>query len=210
MTNDLNGSFCREDPFDTFGYASRLGKGSGSRFEDRLQNVVLVRAVKQLDVQIATKLSRKRPPEVLNQLDIKLPNAFAYFRYSINEEGSAAQIHYRAHESFIHRHVSRAEANDSFLIAERIGESLANRERDVFDRMMGINVQIAFAFNLKVEQTVAGKQLEHVIEKADSGSDLRVASAIEIELNSDISLASRSLFICGPGQSHSPIKSVTT
>src|SRR5205807_4722316 len=158
-----------------------------------------VRAVQQLDMQIATKFSRERPPEMFDKLDVKLSNAFAHFRDSIDEEGAATQIHYGADQSFIHRHISRAEADNSFLIAERIGERLANRQRDVFYGVMSINVQITFAFNFEIEQTVARKQLEHVIEKADSGSDLRVTSPIEIELHADISLASRSLFVCGPG-----------
>src|ERR1700732_4445047 len=114
---------------------------------------MLICAVQYLYVQITTKLSRKRPPEVLDQLDVKLADTLAHLRDAIYQEGWAAQIHDRARQSFIHRNISRAEANDSFLITKRLRKSLPDRQRDVFDRVMRVDVQVTLAVYLEIKQT---------------------------------------------------------
>src|SRR5712692_8650706 len=54
--------------------------------------------------------------------------------------------------------------------------------------MMVVDFQIALADNLKVEQSVLCKQLEHVIEKGQPRHDARLAIAVEIELDAHVSL----------------------
>src|SRR6266404_1693548 len=54
--------------------------------------------------------------------------------------------------------------------------------------MVIVNLEIAFTRHFKIKQPVTRKQIEHVIEKRQSGADLRPSTAIEVEDNTHICL----------------------
>jgi hypothetical protein len=94
---------------------------------------MLVRAVKNFDVKITSRLARKGSPEVLDELNVKLAYALAHVRYSIDDKRAPAQINNRASQRFIHRDVCRAESHYAALVAERVSECLPNCDGNVFD-----------------------------------------------------------------------------
>jgi hypothetical protein len=167
---------------------------------------MLVGAVQEFDVEIAADLARKRPPEVLDQLDVELAYTIAGLWNAIDSEGPPAQIDDRSRQRFVHRHESRAEANDPTLVTKRFRESLSNRQCDIFHGMVRVDVEITGACHFKIEESVASKQVEHVIEKADARSDFRSASPIEIDSNLDIGLARGPLLLTN--SSHTPPASI--
>jgi hypothetical protein len=156
---------------------------------------MLVGAVQQLDVEIAADLAGERPPEVLDQLDVELADSVARLWNSVYRERPAAQIDNRPRERFVHRHISRSEADDPTLVTKRFRESLSKCQCDIFDRVMRVYVEVTGACHFEIKKSVAGKQVEHVIEKADARSDLGGASAIEIDSNLNIGLARCSPFL---------------
>src|SRR5262245_50897216 len=116
--------------------------------------MMLVHAVQQLDMQIATDLAGKRSPEMLDQLDIQLADSIANLGHAINGERPPAQIHNRTHQRFIHGDVRGAEADNPFLIAERLCKCLTNCESDVLDRMVRVDVKVSGTRDIQVEQTM--------------------------------------------------------
>jgi hypothetical protein len=62
---------------------------------------------------------------------------------------------------------------------------LAEGDADIFDGMVRVDVEIALRFNREIEHSMAGDLVEHVIEKANPRRQLRLASAIQIELDAD-------------------------
>src|SRR5262249_22703554 len=106
-------SLCRQYARDAFGNSGCRGKGSGSRLEDGFHNVVLIGSVEEFDVKVAADLAGKRTPEVLDELDIKLPDSVAHFWHAINGECAAAQVDYRSNKRFVHWNVCRSEADDA-------------------------------------------------------------------------------------------------
>ena len=62
-----------------------------------------------------------------------------------------------------------AEAGDAFFVAERLLDRIAESDRRVFNRVVKIDVQIAFGFESNVDQRMMRKLLNHVIEKSDAG-----------------------------------------
>lgn len=75
----------------------------------------------------------------------------------------------------------------SLLVANRLGKGLAKGNANVFNGVVGIDVQIAACFDLQVEHAVAGNLIEHVIEKSDSRSQFGPTCSVEIEFNANLS-----------------------
>ena len=76
-------------------------------------------------------------------------------------------------------------ANAGF-VAQRITHRPAETDPHVFDRMVLIDVQIAFRLDRQVDRRVLGQQHKHVIEEPYAGGDGRFARAIEIDLERDV------------------------
>jgi hypothetical protein len=46
-----------------------------------------------------------------------------------------------------------------------------------------VDMQIAFGFDLKVDQPMAGYLIEHVIEEGNAGGELSLSGAVKIQTN---------------------------
>src|SRR5262249_45728204 len=89
-------------------------------------------------------------------------------------------------ERFVHGHQEISGAIDAALVGESGGDGFGEADTDVFDGVVLVHVEIAGGFESKVEATVAGDEIQHVIEKGDSGGDFGFAAAIEIEAKRDL------------------------
>ena len=65
--------------------------------------------------------------------------------------------------------IQLASAQDSFLVSERLVESLTKYDADILDRMVLVDLQIAQRLQFEVEAAVVREQLQHVIKEADAG-----------------------------------------
>jgi hypothetical protein len=65
---------------------------------------------------------------------------------------------------------------------------VAERNADVFDGMVLVNVKVPFGGDGEIEGPVASDQIEHVIEETDAGGDLGLTAAVETEADADIGL----------------------
>src|SRR5262249_4194 len=104
-----------------------------------------------LNVQVATSFARKTAPKVFHHLYVQLANLLAEFWHAIDQKCPAAQIHNGSYQRLIHRYVRRAKSDNSTLVPECFGKCQPKRYRDVFNRMMLINVQITLASEVEVE-----------------------------------------------------------
>ena len=82
-------------------------------------------------------------------------------------------------QRFVHRHDEIAGTIDAAPIAERRPDGFAERDADVFHRVMLIDVEIAGGRDLEIEAAMPRDEIEHVIEKADAGPILEPAAAVE-------------------------------
>ena len=71
------------------------------------------------------------------------------------------------------------------LVAERFGNRLAEREGDVFHRMVAVDVEISVCGHTEINASVPPELVEHVIEKGQAGRDLGGPSAIEVDVHLD-------------------------
>jgi hypothetical protein len=65
------------------------------------------------------------------------------------------------------------------------GQRLAERDADILDRVVRVDMQVARGLDIEVDQAMAGNLVEHVIEEGDAGGEASPAAAIEIQTNGD-------------------------
>src|SRR3546814_17442280 len=75
---------------------------------------------------------------------------------------------------------------DAALVAQRLGDSLAERECRILDRVMLVDMQIALHRHRDVDQRMARQLLDHMVEETDAGGNRIGAAAVEIDGDRDI------------------------
>src|SRR5204862_350473 len=82
---------------------------------------------------------------LLHQVDVELADQRAGEFDVVLESRPAGEIDHRARQRLIERHVGVAEAAYAGLVAARPGERLPQRDADVLDRVMRVDVQVALS-----------------------------------------------------------------
>lgn len=136
-------------------------------------------------------------PEIGGQFRVEIPDAGRRHGHVPGPERTSTQVDGDGHESFIHRKDHVPIAAYSGLVAQGAVDRGAQANSDVLGRMVRIDVEIAFAGDHQIEQSVLGEQFEHVIKEAYSGLDLGLAAAIKVEPETDLGFSRRSLYLGG-------------
>jgi hypothetical protein len=76
-------------------------------------------------------------------------------------------------------------AAQSLLVAESPGQRLAERDADILDRVVRVDMQVAAGLNHRGRSGRGGNLLKHVIEEGDAGGEATLAAAVEIQPNGD-------------------------
>ena len=107
--------------------------------------------------------------------------------FSVDHGGSAAgEVHGGQAQSFVHRHHEVAGAQDAALVAESLGEGLAQDYANIFHGVVLIHLEIAFGFNHQIEAAVVSEELEHMIEETNACRDVITATSIDEETQRDV------------------------
>ena len=104
------------------------------------------------------------------------------------EPRAAGKIDHHARQRLVERHVGVAVAADALLVAERLGERLPERDADVLDGVVRVDLEVALGAHREVDHAVARDLVEHVVEERDAGGELRRAAAVEVERHEDLGL----------------------
>jgi hypothetical protein len=164
--------------------ASRT-QGAGESFEERLNFVVIGAAVERADVNIAARAASEAFEEIVDEFGLQVANE-ARANFGVDDGGSAAaEVDGGEAESFVHGHDEISGAENATFRAERLLEGLAERDADILDGVVLIDIEVALGVKSEVEAAVVGEEFEHVIEKANAGRDGITAAAIngEREIN---------------------------
>src|SRR5882672_471917 len=164
------------------GHAQRTGE----RLEHRLALVVGVVAAQVVDVQRHLGVIDEALEKLVHQVDIELADQGARELDVVFEPGPAGEVDHHARQRLVERHVGVAEAAYARLVADRLGERLAERDADVLDGMVAVDVQVALGFDLEVDHGVARNLVEHVLEERQAGRELGRAFAVQVELHPDL------------------------
>ena len=119
-----------------------------------------------------------------------------------DEVRPAAEIDRHFGIRFVHRQQETV-ALDAALVAERFAQRLTQRQRDVLDRVVLVDVQIAGALHVEREAAVLAELLEHVVEEAEARLRARFGLAVEIDGDTDVGLFVRRCTVAVRGRSTS-------
>lgn len=121
--------------------------------------------------------------ELPDQINVETPDQGTTEIKVKNQPGSPGQINHHARQGLVKWHIGVTIAANPFFIANRLGKGLPQRNADVFDSMVRIDMQIAFSLDLKVDQAVTGYLIQHVIQKRNARRENATPRSIEIKTN---------------------------
>ena len=163
----------------------RLPQRASGSLEACFADVMTVLTVMQHEVQIHQRVRRDSFPEDRDQLAIELADFLGRKIDAKYERHTTTQIDGRRDQRFFHRQRDAAVSHDPLFVTHCFGQRFAETDASVFDRVMMIDVQVAGCLDGQIHQRVLRQQRQHVIEEADSGVDLSLAGAVEIERQVD-------------------------
>ena len=105
-----------------------------------------------------------------------------------HEERSAGDVDRDAGQRLVHRQQAVGPAGDAALVAERLAQGLAERDADVLDGVVIVDVQVALGANVHVDQRMARQLIQHMVEETNAGREFRCARAVEVDFDLDRSL----------------------
>ena len=100
-------------------------------------------------------------------------------------EGAPRQIESDLDQRLVERVQPTGEATHAGLVPDRFGERLAERDGNVLDRVVGVDVQVAGRRDHEIEPAVTAELVEHVVVERDTGRHLRGARAVEVDRDVD-------------------------
>src|SRR6185295_6947796 len=139
-----------------------------------------------IDMKIELRGLSKRAPKMFCKFDGKISDHLATHSHFVNKIKPSRKIDNRTTQRFIHRHEGLAITIDPGLVSERLDEGLAQRDRDVFNRMMIVDLQVTLASDSQIEQAVLGEEVQHVFEKRQADGNTRLPAAVEIEFDAHV------------------------
>ncbi len=102
-----------------------------------------------------------------------------------DEIGAAGKVDRDARQRLVHRLERIGEAGDAAGIAQRLADRLAERDAGVLDRVMRVDMQVALGRDVDVDQRMPRDLVQHMIEEADAGRNVRYAGPVEIDADLD-------------------------
>ncbi len=126
--------------------------------------------------------------EFLEQVDIEAADHGAGEGHVHLQAGATGEVDHHARQRFVQRHVGVAVADDALLVADGLGEGLAEGDTDVLDGVVVVDMQITLALDVQVDQPMAGDLVEHVLEEGHADVEARLASAIQVDRDLDLGL----------------------
>src|SRR2546427_12035361 len=102
-----------------------------------------------------------------------------------NQKWPAGNVHSDTRKAFVHRQKHTPETGDVGHVAQSLAHCLTERYAGILDRMMLIDLKIARRADFDINQRVARKLFQHMVEKADSRRNSGHAGAVEIDADLD-------------------------
>lgn len=134
--------------------------------------------------------------KLLKQVDIKPANSGAGVRHMHLQTGTPGEVYDYPRQGFVQRHIRMAVTSHAFFVANSFGEGLAQGNTDVFHGVVVVNLQVALALDIEVDQTVAGNLVEHVLKERHANIELGLAGTIQIDRDLDLGLQGIALDEC--------------
>jgi hypothetical protein len=104
-----------------------------------------------------------KPEEVLEELGGEVPDALGPELHAEVEPGAAREVDHHPRQGFVERHVGVAITAHAALVADGLGERLADGDPDILHGVVSIDVEVSARRNVEIKSAVSGHLVEHVI-----------------------------------------------
>src|SRR3984885_9007956 len=171
-----------------------VGRGgpqcAGHGLELGLDDVVRVPAVQHVHVQADAGREREGFPDVPGERGVVAgaDHRGHAVRLLVDHVGPAGQVDGGADQGLVERDERVAEPLDARLVAKRLLQRLAECDRRVLNRVVGVDLGVALGADGEAEAAVLAELVEHVVEERDAGLDLDRARAVEVDLDQQLRL----------------------
>ena len=89
-----------------------------------------------------------KPGRILEQVDVELADHRTGVRHVHGQPGTPGEVDHHPRQRLVQRHVGVPVAGHAFLVADGLGEGLAEGDAYVLDGMVVVDVQVAVAFDI--------------------------------------------------------------
>ena len=127
--------------------------------------------------------------KLFKQINIKTADQGAGKVDVVYQAGAAGKVDDYTAQRFIQRNIGMAITSNAGFIAKRLFQGLTHHDTDVFNRVMVVNVQIAFAGNIQVNQTMTRYLGKHVFKERNAGIQAVFAGTVKIEADGNLGFA---------------------
>jgi len=149
---------------------------------------VTVLTIHDLDVQGHSARAGKGRKEFPDEREVeRLDPARPELRI-VDQAGAAGDVEVHRGEALVHGDRGGAVAVDPLLGAKRLREGLAQADPDVLHQVVIVDVRVAAARDRQVEESVPGRQGQHVVQEGDRRVDPPRARPVEIQEDPDVRL----------------------
>src|SRR4029079_2448939 len=164
---------------------ARHAQRARERLEHRLALVVRVVAAQVVDVQRDLRVVDEALEELVHQVDVELADQRAGERNVVLQPRAPGKIDHHARQRFVERHVGMAEAPYARLVADRANKRLAERDADVLDGVVRVDLEVTLRLDVEIDHSVARDLVEHVVEERNAARKARAAGSVEIHSHAD-------------------------
>src|SRR5581483_8170021 len=140
--------------------ADRGAERSRHALEAGFGDMMAVRAVERLDVKRHPGMDRQGPEELAHELNVEFADLLRGEIDLEDQERPAGNVERDARQRLVHRQQAMGVAGDAALVAERLGEGLAERDADVLDRVVLVDMQVALGANGQIYERMARDLVE--------------------------------------------------
>jgi hypothetical protein len=110
----------------------------------------------------------KRAEEILHQFGLEITDVFGRNFEFANAERATGKIERGGGKAIVHGHQEISSAQNSTPGTKRSSYRFAERDANIFNGVMLVNVKIAARRKLQVESAVARDLFQHVIEETNA------------------------------------------
>lgn len=126
-----------------------------------------VAATNEVDVHGDAGIEGESAEEFFSEFGVEISD-FNFGDFGVKTDiGTVAEVQNATGESFFHGNIGFAVALNAGAVTEGGADGLAKDDACVFDGMVGIDLDIAFAGEFNVDECMAGEEVEHMGEEGD-------------------------------------------
>lgn len=176
-------AFRRKHPLNAGIERNALRQRAGERFEERLDDVVRVAAVGDVEVERQPRIHGDGAKKVLDQFRVEFAQLAPRNLRVENQMGTTAKIQNTFSQRLLHGNRRLAEPLHARFVSGGGEQRLSQRDAKVLDRMMRVNVQIPLALDLQIEQSVARQEIKHMIHEPHADRSLESSAPVQVDRN---------------------------